>query len=518
MVLLVTVLPGGCTGSGGVSAVPRSARGRWTVSAAQFGVPGNVGQLRRGPYVQRAIAVPGGWAALGSIDERDFAGWRSVDGVHWKLGQHNPATRADSFPRVHVIVQRGRDLLAAGSSLDQPAVWVSRDFGSSWSRSRASALDASGVIDDALVVRGSVVLVGHHGSNLAKPAAWSTRDLVHVDAASVPSTTEPDAWMGGVTDLGSELLAVGAVHSHPATWSSIDGGRSWRLLPAQGFDVPGHLNDVIALHRHLVASGDYYPKSGSGEPQGGFAWQATKDATSWKPVPRRTGSFGDGFATRAGNLVAFRGAAMMIGSAHDRANANFCYDDLATCDRFVPSAWLSSDGENWARIATPDVTDAGFNAVVIDASGFLIIGQHRASIDGPSMLRIWRWTAPDGETPTAAVPPDPQPKPPPHELITSYTARLAIGRTYRFVVPIGGGCGSGLLSFNSTTWQVDQAWGETPYPKEWPVKHRDIIDGPTDYLYGTVRLLDDRHLQVAIEGGRTLRTYEPTTQHQAACG
>jgi hypothetical protein len=75
-----------------------------------------------------------------------------------------------------------------------------------------------------------------------------------------------------------------------------------------------------------------------------------------------------------------------------------------------------------------------------------------------------------------------------------------------------------LLSFNSTTWQVTQPWGEAPYPKDWPVKHQNVQDGPTDSLYGTVRLVDDRHLQVGIENGGTLRTYEPTTQHPVSCG
>jgi hypothetical protein len=467
--------------------------------------------------VQRAIAVPGGWAALGSVDQRDFAAWHSVDGVHWKLAQHETATPVDSFPRVQVIVRRGGDLLAAGSSLDQPAVWVSHDLGRSWSRSRVSALDAPGMINGALVVHGNVVLVGQHGTNIAKPAAWITSDLVHIDAASVPTTTDSDAWMGGVTDLGSELLAVGGVHGHPATWSSADSGRSWRRFSAEGLNAPGQLSDVIPLNGRLVASGDYFPRAGQVE--GGFAWTATPNATSWKPVHRHTGSFGDGLATRAGNLVPFRGTAIMIGSADDRTNANFCYDDLQTCDRFVPTAWMSSDGETWARIAVPPTTTTyyRYDTIVIDSAGFLIIGR-RGSLDGNATPALWRWTAPGGETPTATVPPDPQPKPPKHQLITSYTARLSTGRTYRFVVPIGGGCGAGLLSFNSTMWHVTRAWGETPYPKDWPVKHQNVSDGPTDYLYGTVRLLDDRHIQVAIEHGGVLRTYQPTTHHQAPCG
>jgi hypothetical protein len=38
---------------------------------------------------------------------------------------------------------------------------------------------------------------------------------------------------------------------------------------------------------------------------------------------------------------------------------------------------------------------------------------------------------------------------------------------------------------------------------------RTSATAPTDSLYGTVRLVDDRHLQVGIENGGTLRIYEP---------
>jgi photosystem II stability/assembly factor-like uncharacterized protein len=120
--------------------------------------------------------------ALGSVDERDFAAWRSRDGVHWRLTQHEPATPSDSFPSFSVIVRRGSALVSAGSSNQHPAVWVSRDDGNSWSRVHGTALDGNGYIADATVVGSVIALVGQSGNGIPSttPTAWTMRDLVHV--------------------------------------------------------------------------------------------------------------------------------------------------------------------------------------------------------------------------------------------------------------------------------------------------------------------------------------------------
>ena len=119
--------------------------------------------------------------------------------------------------------------------------------------------------------------------------------------------------------------------------------------------------------------------------------------------------------------------------------------------------------------------------------------------------------------PASVVPPDQQPRKPRHELVERYDATLVPGRTYRFPVPLGSSCGGGQLGFNATQWKTTQAWGEGPYPKSWPVRHESVSDGPTDYLYGTVRVVDSRHLQVGLEDGPVLRTYEPTAERGPPC-
>ena len=49
------------------------------------------------------------------------------------------------------------------------------------------------------------------------------------------------------------------------------------------------------------------------------------------------------------------------------------------------------------------------------------------------------------------------------------------------------------------------------------MRHEDVADGPTDYLYGTVRAVDDRHIEVGLEDGTTLRRYEPTDERLLPC-
>jgi hypothetical protein len=209
---------------------------------------------------------------------------------------------------------------------------------------------------------------------------------------------------------------------------------------------------------------------------------------------------------------------MMLGAVHDRADPNFCYDDLTTCDQLSPMLWLSTDGRRWGRVAVPRATrNDSFSTVSPDSSGFLIVGAHFDAANSSSTTRVWRWTGPRTAVPTSVVPPEQQFKTPRHDLITNYNARLETGRIYRFAVPIGGGCGAGTLSFNATIWKVSRPWGEVPYPNDWPVRHTPVSDGPTDYLYGTVRIVDTQHLRVGTEDGRVLRKYEPTTEHKAPC-
>ena len=155
--------------------------------------------------------------------------------------------------------------------------------------------------------------------------------------------------------------------------------------------------------------------------------------------------------------------------------------------------------------------------MAVDSRGLLLIGSRFDSSTSLRATRVWRWIGSPDAMPASVVPPDQLPKKPRHELIERYDATLVLGRTYRFPVPLGSSCGGGKLEFNATQWKTTQAWGEPPYPKAWPVRHEQVSDGPGDYLYGTVRVVDSRHLQVGLEDGPVLRTYEPTTEHVPPC-
>jgi hypothetical protein len=462
------------------------------------------------------IAVPGGWAALGSFDQRNFAAWRSRDGVHWRLTRRLASTPSNSFSSVSSIVRRGTALVASGSSGQHAAAWVSPDVGSSWRRVRAKALEVNGAVIASTVVGSVVVLVGARGTGQTSPA-WIMRDLTHVDPAVVPRTHGVQDSIAGITDLGGRLLAVGAAAQQPAAWLSLDRGASWKRMPiAVTPGVGGALQQVVSLRGHLVASGVEY-RAGDDGPAA-FVWQAGAGGRSWQPVPRGSGSFGDGRGTRVWQLVALRNAAVMIGVAHDRADPNFCYDDRATCDQQSATLWLSTDGRTWGRVAVDGTTRSDrFSTAAVDAAGLLVVGSRFDATEGSSTTRVWRWTGPASALPVSVVPPEQRPMTPRHDLIDRYDAHIQVGRTYRFPVPMGASCGGGRLYFNSTTWQVVQPWGDAPFPKSWPVRHVPVSDGPTDYLYGTVRIVDDHHLLVGIEDGPPLRSYAPTTEHQPIC-
>ena len=285
--------------------------GRWVVAQALFDPP-----VKAPPQIQQVISVPGGWTALGSHDGRGLASWRSGDGVHWRLTQQVAAPSGNSTVSVNTVVQHAADLVAAGWSGDRAAVWVSRDEGRSWVRVSSKALGVGSTINAAIVVRGAVVMVGGTDAANKTEAAWIMRDDAHVDAASVRSTGV-DAVMTGIVDLGDRLVAVGSLTQNPASWVSRDGGTSWQA--ASVTRLGGGLHQVVRLRGQLVANGAYY-RSG-GITAAGFVWQARSDASAWRPVARRSGSFGDGDAsqfggdTSPGRLVAFRNAALMVATA-----------------------------------------------------------------------------------------------------------------------------------------------------------------------------------------------------------
>jgi hypothetical protein len=506
------IVAAACSGGGGAPSAPRTAvtPGRWVAAQASFDPP-----LPRsaGPQIQEVISVPGGWAALGSPDGHGFASWRSGDGVHWRRTQQVVATPANSTISISTVVWHDADLVAAGWSGQHAAVWVSRNEGRSWACVLSNAFKVGSTVNAAVVVHGAVVLVGGTDAVNNTESAWIMRDDAHVAAATV-SSTGVDAVMTGVVDLGDRLVAVGNVTQYPASWVSRDGGASWQA--ASVTRLGGGLQQVVQLHGQLVASGPYY-RSG-GVTAAGFVWQSSDDERMWRPVVRRSGSFGDGRDTNTGQLVAFRNAALMAGVVEDRTNPNFCYDDVATCAEHRPMLWLSSDGSHWARVAVDGTTASDtFNMVAIDTHGFLLVGYRFDPSTSSLTTRVWRWIGTPDEMPASVVPPDQQPRQPRHELILRYDATLVPGRTYRFPVPLGSSCGGGKLDFNATQWKTTQAWGDGPYPKSWPVRHENVSDGPTDYLYGTVRVVDSRHLQVGLERGPVLRTYEPTAEHVAPC-
>jgi hypothetical protein len=433
----------------GGSSTEQRAVGAWSVRKARFERPSNTRFPVGAPRVDQIVAVQHGWAALGGFEQGGFAVWTSLDGTTWHLQQYAPVVNGGY---ISAIVRRDGDLVATGSAEEHPAVWVSRDDGTSWTPLASTAFEPKGAIAGAAVVGDAFAFVGQVGTGnpTPQPAAWWTTDLVAVARAQLAPTNSDQDWMTGVTAIGRRLVAVGAVWPHPAAWSSDDAGRSWQRLDVAAFDAPGDLSDVARVGRHLVA-----PQL-SRSADSGPIWLGDLDGRAWRHLPRDDGSFGDGEDTRVERLVEFRGAVLMTGNAQDRADPNFCYDDIETCDQYHSVLWISSDGAHFARAEMPQAEHTRVVAMATNDRGLLMIGQ--PSKARRSELDVWQW--------------------------------------------------------QGTT----QEWGEAPYPREWPVRHDDVEDAPSDYLYGTVRLVDAKHLEVGIEDGRRLRVYEPAAPLTQFCG
>ncbi len=232
--------------------------------------------------------------------------------------------------------------------------------------------------------------------------------------------------------------------------------------------------------------------------------------------------------------VAWDDDAVLPGTIVARADADFCYDDLASCRQPRPQLLLVDGGDldreidlptidGWSVwIASVVVTD---ERVVLGGSVFREVWREVGN-DGPEQYSehrpaLWVFDRVDGSLPPAVPIVHEEPNPPRHPTLDD-DAEPEVGTTYRATVPIGGGCGAGRLSFGDRYWQATEDWGEWPYPDDWPVRHLGgVSDAPTDYLYGTLTLNADDTISVGIERGddvEILRTYERATPPEFGCG
>jgi hypothetical protein len=138
-VVVSALVVAGCGGS----STEKRAVGTWSVRTAHFERPRNTRFPVGAPRVDQVVAVQGGWAALGEFEQGGFAAWTSLDGTTWHLQQYAPVVNGGY---ISAIVRRGGELVATGSAAKHPAVWVSRDDGTSWTQLASAAFEPKGAV------------------------------------------------------------------------------------------------------------------------------------------------------------------------------------------------------------------------------------------------------------------------------------------------------------------------------------------------------------------------------------
>ena len=281
--------------------------------------------------------------------------------------------------------------------------------------------------------------------DLDVPEMWS---LVH-DARRDPIPGSSYAWHLAYGDLG--YVAAGpvlAVHQDAAVWTSPD-GRDWTYIPNTdylfGGGAPGNqasVQDVAVGNGAMVAVGAWFDPDSTNDSDA-TVWRST-DLTTWERIPDDETVFGDpGTDHQRMKAVTFHPTIGFVAVGSDSelaedpdempesvaavwtspnglewaraADENGALEGeraqsmekvVAGTDRLVaigsdhstntPAFWVSTDGENWARAATPPdaptETGLGIRDVIVGPTGFVVIADEIANeVPTPTA-----YTSPDG--------------------------------------------------------------------------------------------------------------------------
>jgi hypothetical protein len=246
---------------------------------------------------------------------------------------------------VNAIAASGTTQVAAGSADGFPALWVSTDGGSTWTRAAGTTAavltrpgdeQLTGVAHGAagwLAVGGSAtvtpqhpvvlgsadgrtwtaldgaaaftgtgqavaaaaaagpagyVIVGHEtAAGRTVAAAWSAPGLTGWQPAAAATPATADSQMNAATATGKGFVAVGSAGTRPAIWVSPT-GRSWSLLTLQA-PASAQLQYVAANGNTVVAAGSELTAAGQRIP---FAIISANGGATWTmtglPVPPAT--------------------------------------------------------------------------------------------------------------------------------------------------------------------------------------------------------------------------------------
>ncbi len=308
-----------------------------------------------------AIAVGHATRSLPSQEEV-AAVWRSVNGRVWNVIQSG-SFGTEGHQRMIAVTEFGGELISAGWSASDAAVWTSSTDGSTDGRKWES------VASDAFGGSGFQYI----------------RDIV---------------------SLGTELIAVGSSGSRTerdaAAWRSTD-GHTWERIFDEDFDVPGKQE----LYAAEVVDGRVIGVGFSTENSDTDAAVWTYDGSGW------TRADPDGLCDAASQVMldVAGGGGLPVVAVGCAASVRCDTADVVSSDAAV---WISQDGTTWERVGLedPDLGGEGvqaMKAITVYGDSFTAVGV-RASpglvdVDGAIWTsndgRIWATDGP--RSPTGSV-------------------------------------------------------------------------------------------------------------------
>jgi hypothetical protein len=299
--------------------------------------------------VVQLIASPNGVLAVGSFGA-NARSWFSKDGLSWTAAPFTAALRPakDRMLRMNAAVRTPTGWLAVGEE-DTPC--------------------SVGCEEDPRF--------------FVRAVAWTSPDGLSWSQEPA-GTALAQAGMTGIVAGGPGYVAVGGAldrptvfgsPAHAVAWTSTD-GRAWTRLPdAPMFHAPAGTDQtsgtwmaaVAAGNGDLVAVGTVGTQLGTGP---GLAWRST-DGRTWS----------------LGSSATFRDAQLLSVAA---VPGGFLAAGPSVAESCLGGTWYSTDGTNWACIATdPAFTDFAASAAAGSSAIDVVVGLP-ASEAGDSIV----WTRP----------------------------------------------------------------------------------------------------------------------------
>jgi hypothetical protein len=309
-----------------------------TTALTRFpGYPGQQGRDNGQLAVNSVAAANGTWLAVGSADGYP-AIWRHGPGTSWSLAANaaNGVLAGRPGNQTLIAVTNGAaGWLGVGdvvSGAQQHAVVVTSADGQTWRAADGSpAFSGAGLYTyGAAAGRIDYVIVGEQVTGKTATAAtwwsaglgtWNRGSGGGSDGSGKPSE------MFAVTVTPERFIAVGAVGSQPAVWSSPNGQR-WTAT-----DLPLPTGATKAALRQVVDSGQKVVATGNAETPAGtvaFAEVSSDAGTTWREIPLTA----PGPQVTVSALAASSSGFVAVGQSGQPSTASAV-------------VWTSVDGSDW---------------------------------------------------------------------------------------------------------------------------------------------------------------------------